>query len=99
MPVAYHIKAIDEDLKSRPIRLASSFQLGCLTLYDSHDIDDCEQLFIFLRGIILNMEITEELMLMESVTEIIFGDVLEYGKSFLHIMEWKCQNYETVHHT
>ena len=63
--MALCIKAIDEELTSQLKRLVPSFQLFSPALDEITDIDDTAQLLIFVRGILENFEIIEELLSME----------------------------------
>ena len=49
--VARRIKALGEDLTSQLKKLVPSFQLFSLALDESTDIDDAEQLLVFVGGI------------------------------------------------
>ena len=86
--VARRIKAIGEDLTSQLKELVPSFQLFSLAFDESTDIDDTAQLFIFVRGILENFEITKELRSMESMKNTTTGeDIFKCVKNAFRTME------------
>ncbi|KII67567.1 hypothetical protein RF11_14300 [Thelohanellus kitauei] len=86
--VARLIETTDNDLKPQPKRLVPSFQLFCLRLDNSHDIDDTGQLVIFLRRSSEKLETTEEFLTMESMKGITNREhIFECVKNAYHILE------------
>ena len=73
--IAHHIEDIDADLESQPNKV-TSFAWYSLALDGSTDIVDTALLLIFMRGVNDLLEITEELLSMESMKDTTTGEDL-----------------------